>query len=142
MTTEIADQITSIQTASDETVVAIRNVVDAIGEIDEIGTAIAAAIEEQSTATKEISRSVQEAARRTQDVNSNIAGVRTRRQRGWQRGESRAESGCSICLLQSNDLTAKVDRFLAEGTSSLSRNDGFRPAPMPTDGWRRRAKAS
>lgn len=112
-TTEIADQITSIQTASDETVVAIRNVVDVIGEIDEIGTAIAAAIEEQSTATKEISRSVQEAARRTQDVNSNIAGV--------QHAVNEVGSAASHVLgaaaqlsSQSNDLTAKVDRFLAE----------------------------
>src|SRR6185369_11223590 len=51
------------QTASDETVSAIRSVADVIAEIDQIGTAIAAAIEEQGSATKEISRSVQEAAR-------------------------------------------------------------------------------
>ncbi|MCV5978132.1 methyl-accepting chemotaxis protein, partial [Escherichia coli] len=39
-TTEISEQITAIQTASDETVTAIRNVVDVITEIDQIGTAI------------------------------------------------------------------------------------------------------
>ncbi|RRB47896.1 methyl-accepting chemotaxis protein, partial [Escherichia coli] len=55
-TTEISEQITAIQTASDETVTAIRNVVDVITEIDQIGTAIAAAIEEQGAATKELSR--------------------------------------------------------------------------------------
>ncbi|WP_158670771.1 methyl-accepting chemotaxis protein, partial [Bradyrhizobium guangdongense] len=74
-TTEISEQITAIQTASDETVAAIRNVADVIAEIDQIGTAIAAAIEEQGSATKEIARSVQEAARGTQEVNSNISGV-------------------------------------------------------------------
>ena len=74
-TTEISEQIAAIQAASDETVTAIQNVANVIAEIDQIGTAIAAAIEEQGSATKEISRSVQEAARGTQEVNSNITGV-------------------------------------------------------------------
>ena len=74
-TTEISEQITAIQAASDETVNAIRNVADVIAEIDQIGTAIAAAIEEQGSATREIARSVQEAARGTQEVNTNISGV-------------------------------------------------------------------
>ncbi len=72
-TTEISEQISAIQTASDETVTAIRNVANVIAEIDQIGTAIAAAIEQQGSATKEISRSVQEAARGTQEVNTNIS---------------------------------------------------------------------
>ncbi len=62
-TTEIAEQVAAIQTASDETVTAIRHVADVIAEIDQIGIAIASAIEQQGSATKEISRSVQEAAR-------------------------------------------------------------------------------
>lgn len=49
--------------------------VDVITEIDQIGVAIASAIEEQGSATREISRSVQEAARGTQEVNANISGV-------------------------------------------------------------------
>ena len=74
-TTEISEQIAAIQAASDETVTAIRNVANVIAEIDQIGIAIASAIEQQGSATKEISRSVQEAARGTQEVNSNISGV-------------------------------------------------------------------
>src|SRR5213082_2926067 len=74
-TTEISEQIAAIQAASDQTVTAIQNVANVIGEIDQIGTAIAAAIEEQGSATREISRSVQEAARGTSEVNSNISGV-------------------------------------------------------------------
>src|SRR3546814_19422230 len=46
-----------------------------IAEIDTIGTAIAAAVEEQSAATQEISRNVQEAAVGAQQAGSNIAGV-------------------------------------------------------------------
>ena len=78
-TTEISEQIAAIQAASDETVHAIKNVVDVITEIDQIGIAIASAIEEQGSATREISRSVQEAARGTQEVNANISGVQRRR---------------------------------------------------------------
>src|SRR5205814_8340934 len=74
-TTEISEQIASIQAASDQTVTAIQNVANVIAEIDQIGTAIAAAIEEQGSATKEISRSVQDAARGTPLVSSNLCGV-------------------------------------------------------------------
>ncbi len=112
-TTEISEQIAAIQTASDETVTAIGNVADVIAEIDQIGVAIASAIEEQGSATKEISRSVQEAARGTQEVNSNIAGV----QRAADHTGSAANQvlGAAAQLSsQSGDLAAQVNRFLAE----------------------------
>jgi methyl-accepting chemotaxis protein len=112
-TTEISEQIAAIQAASDETVSAIQNVANVIAEIDEIGTAIAAAIEEQGSATREISRSVQEAARGTQEVNSNISGV--------QRAADETGSAASQVLgaaeqlsSQSKDLAGQVNRFLSE----------------------------
>jgi len=112
-TTEISEQITAIQAASDETVNAIRNVADVIAEIDQIGTAIAAAIEEQGSATREISRSVQEAARGTQEVNSNITGV----QRAADDTGAAAQEvlGAAEQLsTQSRDLAGQFDRFLGE----------------------------
>jgi methyl-accepting chemotaxis protein len=112
-TTEISDQIAAIQAASDETVSAIRNVADVIAEIDQIGTAIAAAIEEQGSATKEISRSIQDAARGTQEVNTNITGV--------QRAADDTGSAANQVLgaaeqlsTQSRDLAGQVNRFLSE----------------------------
>ncbi|MEY9884743.1 methyl-accepting chemotaxis protein [Bradyrhizobium sp. USDA 329] len=112
-TTEISEQITAIQTASDETVAAIRNVADVIGEIDQIGTAIAAAIEEQGSATKEIARSVQEAARGTQEVNSNISGVQ--RAADDTGAAAREVLGAAEQLsTQSRDLAGQFDRFLGE----------------------------
>ena len=112
-TTEISEQITAIQTASDETVAAIRNVADVIGEIDQIGTAIAAAIEQQGSATKEISRSVQEAARGTQEVNTNIAGVQ--RAADDTGAAAREVLGAAEQLsTQSRDLAGQFDRFLGE----------------------------
>ena len=112
-TTEISEQIAAIQAASDETVTAIQNVVNVIAEIDQIGIAIASAIEEQGSATKEISRSVQEAARGTQEVNSNISGV--------QKAADDTGSAANQVLgaaeqlsSQSKDLAGQVNRFLSE----------------------------
>jgi methyl-accepting chemotaxis protein len=112
-TTEISEQITAIQSASDETVNAIRNVADVIAEIDQIGTAIAAAIEEQGSATREISRSVQEAARGTQEVNTNISGVQ--RAADDTGAAAREVLGAAEQLsTQSRDLAGQFDRFLGE----------------------------
>jgi methyl-accepting chemotaxis protein len=112
-TTEISEQIAAIQAASDETVTAIMNVVDVITEIDQIGIAIASAIEEQGSATKEISRSVQDAARGTQDVNANISGV----QRAADDTGAAADQvlGAAQQLSsQSRELAEQVNRFLSE----------------------------
>ncbi|MBR0895466.1 HAMP domain-containing protein [Bradyrhizobium tropiciagri] len=112
-TTEISEQITAIQTASDETVTAIRSVVDVITEIDQIGTAIAAAIEEQGSATREISRSVQEAARGTQEVNSNISGVQ-RAADDTGAAATQVLGAAEQLSTQSKDLAGQVNRFLSD----------------------------
>ncbi|QOZ25630.1 methyl-accepting chemotaxis protein [Bradyrhizobium sp. CCBAU 51753] len=112
-TTEIAEQITAIQTASDETVTAIKNVVEVITEIDQIGTAIAAAIEEQGSATKEISRSVQEAARGTQEVNSNISGVQHAAD-DTGAAATQVLGAAEQLSTQSKDLAGQVNRFLSD----------------------------
>ena len=112
-TTEISEQIAAIQAASDETVAAIKNVVDVIGEIDQIGLAIASAIEEQGTATTEISRSIQEAAGGTMEVNENISCVQ---QAADQTGAAATQvlSAAQQLSSQSSDLAGQVNRFLSE----------------------------
>ncbi|MGA7810156.1 methyl-accepting chemotaxis protein, partial [Bradyrhizobium sp.] len=112
-TTEISEQIAAIQSTSDETVAAIRNVVDVITEIDQIGTAIAAAIEQQGSATKEISRSVQEAARGTREVNSNISGVQHAADDTGS-AANRVLGAAEQLASQSKDLAGEVNRFLSE----------------------------
>ena len=112
-TTEISEQIASIQAASDQTVTAIQNVANVIAEIDQIGTAIAAAIEEQGSATKEISRSVQEAARGTQEVNSNITGVQKAAD-DTGAAANQVLGAAEQLSSQSKDLAGQVNRFLSE----------------------------
>jgi methyl-accepting chemotaxis protein len=74
-TEEISAQISAVQSSTQEAVGAIGAIVLRIGEINEIASAIASAVEEQSAATGEIARNVQRAAAGTQEVSANIGGV-------------------------------------------------------------------
>ncbi|MDE5455697.1 HAMP domain-containing protein [Bradyrhizobium sp. CSA112] len=74
-TDEIRQQIVSMQTVTTSAVSAIRNISNTISEINEVTTAIAAAVEEQGAATREIARNIQHAAGGTSEVSSNIVGV-------------------------------------------------------------------
>jgi len=112
-TTEISEQVAAIQSASDETVTAIKNVVEVITEIDQIGVAIASAIEEQGSATKEIARNIQQAAHGTQDVASNISGVQ---QAATDAGAAATQvlGAAEQVSQQSKDLASQVNRFLGD----------------------------
>ncbi|MGJ5050847.1 methyl-accepting chemotaxis protein [Bradyrhizobium oligotrophicum] len=110
-TGEIGQQIGSIQTATQESVGAIREISGTIEKLSEISSAIAAAVEEQGAATQEISRNIQQASIGTQQVSSNIAEV--------QRGASETGSASSQVLSaaqmlsgDSNRLKLEVGRFL------------------------------
>ena len=74
-TDEIAGQVTAIQSATGDCVVAIGSISDTIREISGIATTIAAAVEQQDSATREIARSVQQASAGTSEVSHNVAGA-------------------------------------------------------------------
>jgi methyl-accepting chemotaxis protein len=74
-TEEISGQIGSIQAAARDAVEAIQGIDGTIGRISEISAVIAAAVEEQGAATREISRNTQDAAKGTEAVARNIDGV-------------------------------------------------------------------
>ena len=61
-TSEISAQIAAMQAATQDSVVAIKEIYGTIGRVSEIAAAIAAAIEQQGAATQEIARNVQQAA--------------------------------------------------------------------------------
>ena len=62
-TEEIAAQITSMQQETNGAVTALQGISDTIGKINEISTTVSSAVEEQSAATQEIGRNVDQAAR-------------------------------------------------------------------------------
>ena len=110
-TGEIGQQIADIQSATQESVGAIKEISGTIERLSEISSTIAAAVEEQGAATQEISRNIQQAAQGTHEVSSNITDV--------QRGASETGSASSQVLSaaqslsqDSNRLKLEVGRFL------------------------------
>jgi methyl-accepting chemotaxis protein len=110
-TGEIRTQIAGMQQVASSAVSAIRNIGGTIGEINEITTAIAAAVEQQGAATREIARNIQQAAGGTTEVSSNIAGVSTA---SAQAGSSAADvlSASDALRREAETLRAEVDAFL------------------------------
>ncbi|MDU6730241.1 MAG: methyl-accepting chemotaxis protein, partial [Bradyrhizobium sp.] len=76
-TDEISEQISDIQRVANDAIDAIQRIGGIIGEVNEVATAIAAAVQEQGAATQEISRSTQFAADGTKNVSDNITGVKS-----------------------------------------------------------------
>jgi aerotaxis receptor len=74
-TEDISKQIAQSQRATTETVDVVSRIGTKVGEIDQVSAAIAAAMEEQSAATQEISRSVGMAAAAAQSVTEVMQGV-------------------------------------------------------------------
>jgi methyl-accepting chemotaxis protein len=75
-TEEISEQIADIQKVAGDAINAIQAIGGIIGEVNEVATAIAAAVQEQGAATQEITRSTQYAAQGTKNVTDNITGVK------------------------------------------------------------------
>ena len=92
-TEEISHQIATIQSATQGAVGAVSGIGRTIATIDEISTAIAAAMEEQSAATQEISRNVVETSSAAREVADLIARVsQDARETGEQAGSVRTNS--------------------------------------------------
>jgi methyl-accepting chemotaxis protein len=111
-TDEIRSQIVNMQTVTTSAVSAIRNISNTISEINEVTTAIAAAVEEQGAATREIARNIQHAAGGTSEVSSNIVGVSSAStEAGTAAGEVLSASGA--LRREADVLRAEIDAFLS-----------------------------
>ena len=75
-TEEIASLISQIQSSTSDAVESIGGITETMGRVSEINAAISAAVEEQGSATGEIMRSVQQASLGTQQVASDMSGVK------------------------------------------------------------------
>jgi methyl-accepting chemotaxis protein len=101
-----------MQTATQVSVAAIKEIGGTIGRISEIATSIAAAVEQQGAATREISRNVQNAAQGTAQVAANIGDVSAGASRtGTASGEVLASA--KFLADKSTRLKAEVAKFLA-----------------------------
>ncbi len=111
-TDEISSHITGMQVATQESVAAIKEIGQTIGQISRIAGTIATAVEQQSSATQEIARNVQSVAQGTQEVAGSITEVN----RGA--GETGAASGevlnsAQTLSVESTRLRQELDRFMA-----------------------------
>src|SRR5215218_6865127 len=110
-TEEIGAQIAGMQTATQDSVAAIKEIGQTIGRISDIAATIATSVEEQGAATQEIARNVGEAAKGTQQVASNITDVN----RGaGETGSASAQvlSSAQSLSHESNHLKSELDKFL------------------------------
>jgi methyl-accepting chemotaxis protein len=111
-TSEIAQQIGGIQSATNDSVTAIGTITEVIKQINAIASAIASAVEQQGAATREIARNVQAAAQGTSQVSSNISGV-TRAAGETGAAASQVLSSATGLSRQSEQLRVEVDKFLS-----------------------------
>ncbi len=107
----ISELISEIQAETKTAVDAIADTGAVINKLEETSTSIAAAMDEQGTATQEVARNVTEAASGTREVSSNIAGVtQASQEAGTASGQ--VTSAAEELSGQSSKLKAEVDAFL------------------------------
>jgi methyl-accepting chemotaxis protein len=111
-TEEISAQIAGMQTATQDSVAAIKEIGGTIARISEIASTIATSVEEQGAATQEIARNVGEAAKGTGQVATSITDV--------NRGAAETGSASAQVLASAQSLSAEshhlrreVDKFLS-----------------------------
>ena len=111
-TQEISLQIANMQTASQDSVAAIREIGGTIDQIAQIAWTLAAAVDERRAATREIAGSVQQAALGSSKIAENILEV--------NRCAIETKSACTQVLgsahllaSESHKLKSEVDGFLA-----------------------------
>lgn len=110
-TSDISEQVTAIQSATQGSVAAIKEIGATIGNISQITATIAAAVEEQNAATREISRNIQQAAQGTTVVADNIDQVKTGAAETGS-ASSQVHSAAQALSGESNRLKVELRRFL------------------------------
>ena len=112
-TDEISEQIADIQKVAGDAIDAIKGIGSIIGEVNEVATAIAAAVQEQGAATQEITRSTQYAAQGTKNVSDNITGVKTDADAAAAAAEN-VKQASETLENQSQQLGSQVTQFLGK----------------------------
>jgi methyl-accepting chemotaxis protein len=112
-TEEISEQIADIQKVAGDAIDAIKGIGSIIGEVNEVATAIAAAVQEQGAATQEITRSTQYAAQGTKNVSDNITGVKTDADAAAAAADN-VKQASETLETQSQQLGTQVTEFLGK----------------------------
>jgi methyl-accepting chemotaxis protein len=116
-TEEIADQIRAMQQSTGASVSALRSIGEQIKSLETTAISIASAVDQQSVAGQDLARSIDLAARSSDEVAANIAQVR---EASSTTGTAASQVLTSATELegQAATLRAKVGEFLAEVRAS------------------------
>lgn len=110
-TEQISGQVGAIQSATSLSVDAIQSITTKIEAMDEVASAIAAAVEEQGAATQDIARSVQQVAEGTDEVARNIQGVQEAAEATGKSSGDVLESSVDVNQ-RAADMRHHIDHFL------------------------------
>ncbi len=111
-TEDIERQIASIQGETQKAVDAIQGICNTFADMRKVSSTISEAMEEQSLATKEIARNVQQAAQGASEVSGNVSGV-TQAARETGAAATQLLAAAQDLGRQSGVLQQEVDHFLA-----------------------------
>ena len=112
-TADVAEQIASVQRASQEASACIGAMTQATHEVNGIASAIATSVASQGAATREIAQNVQETSARTEELNRVIEEVRNASRQSGGSAEQVLQSVTELAR-QTERLRGECDQFLAQ----------------------------
>jgi len=110
-TEDISAQIAAIRQVSDESVAAIREIGEIIGRLNQVTTAISAAVEEQSSATRDIAQHVVQTSIAAKDVSAKIHDVDASSQESKSAAHRVLDASTDLST-RSRQLREEVSNFL------------------------------
>jgi methyl-accepting chemotaxis protein len=109
-TEDISQRVQAIQNDTTAAIGAIDRITGIIGQVNEHSTTIAAAVEEQTATTAEMSRNIVEAATGSGEIAENVSGVATAAQVTAE-GVAEAQQTAEHLEIMSRELQEIVDQF-------------------------------
>jgi methyl-accepting chemotaxis protein len=116
-TEDIGQQIAEIQSATNEAVSAIQSISTTIDRVNRIGSGIAAAIEQQGVATREIAQSIQGTSANTNEVTSNIGEV-SRMANDTEQSAATMRDATGKLSERTHELAKQVNQFVTKVRAS------------------------
>jgi len=113
-TEDISHKIDTIQNVTAEAVKAVTQISEIIGQVNDIATTIAGAVEEQTATTNEIGRNVGQAATGSSEIARNVSGVAEAARSNAQGASATLEAASALARLAS-ELQHVVGRFKLAG---------------------------
>jgi uncharacterized protein YoxC len=105
---DISQKVATIQTETQAAIAIIAEIANVIGQVNDISSTIASAVEEQSATTSEMSRNVSEAAKATSEIAENTTGV-ARAAEETKRGAETSHSAAVSLAGLANQLRRLVE---------------------------------